>query len=248
MLIEKYTKLKNGQYKLRFDNNTSTLLHEDLILKYGLLIHKEIDEEQLEKLLIENNSYIAYDIAIAYLKIKMRSKKEIREYLIKKEVNEELIDQVIDMLSKQGYLHDDSYCQSFIHDRIHLSNDGPYKIKETLKKLGIDDKLIEKNIELFNQDLEIERIHKILDKQIRMNTNKSAYALKRKIIDYLVSLGYTKEIVIKEVDSITINDRDAFRKEYDKIYNKLSKKYTGKELEYKLRQKMYQKGFYNEYD
>lgn len=246
MLIEKYTKLKNGQYKLSFDNNTYALLHEDLILKYNLLIHKEISEQKLEELLEENTSYIAYGLALDYLKVKMRSKKEMREYLLKKGVKEELIDNAIETLSKQNYLNDDLYSKAFINDRINLSNDGPYKIRDYLKKMGIEESIVDKNIHIFDQTLERDRIKKIIDKQININRNKSEYFLKKKITDYLVLWGYTKELVIKEVNNIKIDESDIFKKEYDKIYSKLSKKYSGKELEYKIKQKMYQKGFYNE--
>ena len=82
MKIEKFTKLKSGQYKLNLDDNTNFLLHEDLILKHRLLITKEVNEEQIEDLLKENLSYMAYDIALSYLKIKMRTKKEIKEKIV----------------------------------------------------------------------------------------------------------------------------------------------------------------------
>ena len=243
MHIEKYTKSKNGQYKLNLDDGTNVLLHEDLILKYNLLISKEVSKKQLEELQEENMSYIAYSLCLDYLKAKMRSKKEIKEYLLKKEVKEELIDNAINILSNQGYLNDEIYCKAYINDKINLSNDGPYKIKENLSKLGISEEIINKNIIAFDNNLELERIKKIIDKQIKTNHNKSEYILKRKIVDYLTNLGYTKSLIIKEIDSIKISDIDIKEKEYKKIYDKLSKKYSGKELEYKVKQKMYQKGF-----
>lgn len=246
MKIEKYTKLKNGQYKLNFDNNTSAILHEDLILKYNLLIHKKVDESSLEKMLEENTSYLAYDLAISYLKSKMRSEKEIKEYLIKKGVKENLANDAIKLLQKQNYLNDNIYCKAFIADKLNLSSDGPYKVKESLRKLGISDEIILKNIDIFTTDLEKERIKKLISKQIKTNRNKSTYVIKRKITDYLVNLGYSKEIVIREVNNINIDDKDIVKKEYEKIYSKLSKKYSGKELEYKIKQKMYQKGFFQE--
>ena len=119
MKIVKYTKLKNGQYKLTFDNDTNALLHEDLILKYALLINKELNNKELERMLEENNLYVAYDLALKYLKTKMRSTKEIREYLIKKDFKTEYIDKAIELLEKQKYLNDDFYCEAYINDRIN---------------------------------------------------------------------------------------------------------------------------------
>ena len=166
MHIDKYTKLKNGQYKLSFDNGTNALVHEDLILKYNLLINNELDEKLLEKLLKENQSYIAYGLAIDYLKTKMRSEKEIREHLLKKEIANDLINNAIDILKKQSYINDEIYCKCYINDRINLSNDGPYKIKETLNKLGIKEEIINRNILIFDKSLEQDRIKKIICKQL----------------------------------------------------------------------------------
>ncbi len=244
MRIDKFTKQKNGQYKLYLDNGTVIMLHEDLILKHDLLIHREIDEHTIEKLLDENTSFIAYDLALNYIKVKMRSKKEIREYLTKKKVDNQLIDNAINLLTKQGYLNDSDYTNAFIHDRIYLSNDGPLKIKEQLLKQDINEEVVNNSLSVFDRDLEIERIKKIIDKQVKINHNKSQFILQKKISEYLFNLGYHKELVNDEVNHIKCNDQDLYKEEYEKLYQKLSKKYSGKELEYKIKSKLYQKGFF----
>ena len=245
MKIERFTKLKNGQYKLNLDDSTNILLHEDLILKHELLIYREIDDDKVEQLLEENKSYTAYDLALNYLKVKMRSKKEIKDYLMKKEVEEKLISNAINKLEEQGYVNDLLYARAFISDKINLSNDGPYKIKEQLIKLGINEEVVLNELSVFDKGLEKSRIEHLMDKQVKTNHNKSEYILRKKTIDYLVNLGYTKELVISLINRVEVDDEDIRKKEYDKLFNKLSKKYSGKELEYKIRQKMYQKGFSN---
>ena len=111
-------------------------------------------------------------------------------------------------------------------------------------KLGIREDIISCCIELFDKELELSRIKRLIDKQIKTNHSKSEYLLKKKLLDYLVNLGYTKECVIASIADVSFDDEDIKKKEYDKLYKKLSKKYTGKELEYKLKQKLYQK-FYS---
>lgn len=245
MRIEKYIKQRNGQYKITFEDGSNILLHEDLILKYELLINKELTEKKLDELISENELYVSYDLALSYLNKKMRTSKEIKEYLKKKETKDDFIVEVINMLNKQGYLNDDVYCKSFINDRINLSNDGPHLIKEKLLKLGLKEEIIEKYIIIFDEDLEKDRIMKLINKQIKTNHNKSNMILKKKIIDNLINLGYTRSNIISEIEKVSIDDQNIKEKEYRKIYDKLSKKYSGKELEYKIKQKMYQKGFYD---
>lgn len=244
MKILKYEKKNNGMYQVFFDNNYNVDINEELILKNQLLIKKELTEKELEVILQENEKYIAYNIAIKYISIKMRSKKEIREYLTKKNINDIYIDEVILMLEKERYLDDLRYAQAYVNDKVHLSNDGPNKIKMKLKEHEINGEDISKALESFSFEIQKEKIDKIIAKQINSNRNKSSYMLKNKIITYLTGLGYGKEVIMSSLNNIEIkNDKELYNKEYQKIYKKLSKKYSGDELLFKVRQKMYSMGF-----
>ena len=244
MKILKYEKKKNGMYQVFFDNDFNVDIHEEIILKYGLLIKKEANDKEIDKMLDENKKYIAYNLSIKYLSAKMRSIKEVREYLYKYSFDKDTVDEVIELLLKEKYLDDSIYAKAFINDKILLSNDGPNKIRNKLKELGIKEDIIEKSILDFTDEIQIEKIEKIIDKQIKTNRNKSAFALKNKITDYLCNLGYYKSLVIECLNKTSIKeDKDLMKKEYEKIYNKLSKKYSGNELEYKVKQKMYALGF-----
>ncbi len=244
MKIVKYKKNKNGMYQVFFDNDNNVDLHEEIILKYQLLIKKEASNEMLEEMLEENKKYIAYDLAIKYIAKKMRTKKEIVEYLKKYNIDTNTIDEVNKLLSNNGYLDDSIYCSAFINDRILLSNDGPFKIKDKLIELGIKEDIIDKALVVFDYDLQKERITKLINKEFKTNKNKSNITLKNKIINKLYLLGYSKEIVLEVLDNTKFkSDKEAYDLQYKKVYNKLSKKYSDKELEYRVKEKMYQLGF-----
>ncbi|MBO5376102.1 MAG: RecX family transcriptional regulator [Bacilli bacterium] len=248
MKINKFTKKKNGMYDISFEGGRTITAHEDIILKYELLIKKELTEELEQKIEKENITYIAYDLAIKYITKKMRCKKELKEYLSSKEVDLKEIEKVIEILEKNGYLNEEIYVESFINDKIILSNDGPNKIRKELQTKGINTKTIEEKIVIFEKEQQIEKINKIITKIIKSNKNKSTYILKNKIIDYLSNLGYEKSLILDLLSNFELEDsKDLIKKEYDKIYKKLSKKYSGKELEYKVKQKMYSLGFQNYY-
>jgi len=240
MKISSYTKQRNGQYKIRFEDDSYILLHEDLILKYELLIKKELDDELKDEILLENKSYVIYDEAIKYLSRKMRSIEEMKQYLIKKDYTDDLIKKVLDKLKDQGYLNDLAYAKAFVHDRIALSSDGPYKIKSSLKKNLIKDSYIKEALESFTDDVQHERVEKLVQKSIKTNHTKGKRMLKQKLLLDLSNLGYSKEIVSAHLYLIDdMDDSAIYKKEYDKLYAKLSKKYSGSELEYRIKQKLY---------
>lgn len=243
MKIISYTRQKNGQYKIRLEDDSCFLVHEDLILKYELLIKKEVTDKLKDKILSENKQYSVYDDAVKYLSRKMRSAHEMREYLKKKEYFDDLIDSVIKKLKDQGYINDLAYSKAYVHDRIVLSNDGPYKIEKDLKKNMIKQEYIIEALNSYTEDIEKEKIEKLILKAIKTNHTKGKRVLKQKTFQDLVNLGYHKEVVSSLLYLFDdMDDEEIYKKEYDKLYSKLSKKYSGTELEYCIKQKLYQKG------
>ena len=244
MKINKFVKKANGMYELVIEDNT-VLVHEDLILKYDLLIKKSLDDELLKKIEEENISYIAKDMSIKYLSKRMRSKYEIEKYLYSNDIDNENIKVVIDYLTKNNFINDEIYAKSYILDKINLSQDGPNKIINELKELKIDYSYIEKYISLYNNEIEKSKIDKLIDKIIRTTKNKSAYMLKNKIINSLYEKGYNKYLIDEVLDSKEINDdKELKQKEYDKLYKKYSKKYSGDALELKIKLALKAKGFF----
>ena len=65
MKIKKYIKQGLNKYKVVLEDNTSIVLYEDIILKYELLLKKEISN--LDTILKENNKYELYDKCLNYL-------------------------------------------------------------------------------------------------------------------------------------------------------------------------------------
>jgi len=246
MKIIKYQKKKQGKYVIELENGIEIETYEDLILKYDLLIKKDLSLETLQKIEEENVVYDVYFVALKYLKTKMRSIYEVQNYLLKKEYAPDLISSTIDLLKCQGYLDDFIYAKALLHDRIALSLDGPLKIQEEFEKLELT--LEQKKTILLDYtiELESERIEKIILKQKHANHSKSNYSLKQKIYQNLYTLGYHTSLIEEKLSTILQDEGDEeeiYQKEYQKLYRKLSRKYSGKDLEYQIKQKLFQKGF-----
>lgn len=239
MKIEKYKKLSNGRYKITFEKETSYILYEDVILKHNLLVKSNIDMHDIEDILKDNSFYEAYNNALNYINKKIRTEKEIKAYLEKKEYSD--IDKVIYKLKEDGYLNKSMYLKSYIHDKLYLSSDGPYKIKRDLEKLGFDENEINEELDKIDNEEWINKAKKLVIKKQNSNSKYSSFLLNKKIYEDLTNKGFSENMFMNILNN---EDSEEIRKkEYDKLFNKLSKKYSGKELEYKLKQEMYKKGF-----
>ena len=242
MRINKFKKVSNGKYRIDFDNR-SLLLYEDVILKYNLLYKKEIDTDLLIEIDEENKKASSYDTAIRYINIRMRSIKEMREYLIKKKFDSSDINNTIDRLIYNGLLNDRNFAKSYVNDKINLTNNGIDKIKNDLKELGVNEEYISEALNNIDNNLLIDKLNKIISKEIKINSKLPINKAKNKIINRCINLGYKKEDIITILDNYDIVSTSNIKSDYDKLYNKYKNKYDEYKLKITLKNKLYQKGY-----
>ena len=248
MKIQNYKKLKNGKYRLSFDNSEILDVYEDVILNLELLLKKDISESLKQKILQENEKYDAYAVGLKYLNTRVRSKKEVVDYLRKGEYSFPNIENAISILEKQGYVNDLNFAKAFLNNRLITTSNGPYKIKSDLKEKGVSNEVIDEVMEEYTIDIQKEKIAKQVNRMVKSNRNKGNSLLKRKIFNELSKQGFKRSLIHEYLQNLQLDsDQELRNKEYQKLYQKLSRKYQGNELEYKIKEKLYQKGFESSY-
>jgi len=240
MKIKKYIKISKNKYQVILEDDTTLVLYEDIILKFELLLAKEIKD--LKTIQEENQKYELYDKVLLYISKKLRSELEIRKYLSKYTTNKEDIDNIIDRLYKNNLLNNKLYLKSYINDKINLTLEGPIKIKNDLINLGFNEFEIDMELVIFDEYLIKEKINKYLSKQLKSN-KKSLYVFKNKMLVNLCNLGYSREDILKYLNNISFSDDNLKEKEIEKLRKKYEKKYSGYELEKIIKRKLYEKGY-----
>ena len=193
MKIEKYELTKKNIYNVYLSNGEVLELNGKVITDNELLIKKDIDNELYDKLKRDNTICILVDTSVKYIDRRLRSINELRDYLKNKEEDTIIIEEVIDKLIDYKYLDDDRFTKAFIKDKLNFTNWGDYKIKNELKRLGVNEEIIYNNISNIDDNIYYERINKIIDKDISINKKYSGIKLKNKIYNHLLTLGYSKE-------------------------------------------------------
>lgn len=243
MKILKYKKISNGRYKLVIEGLNEMQLYEETILKYELLLKKAVDDNLIDDILSYDKEYETYYVALKFLKSRARSTKELQDILLKKGMDIYYVNRAINKLLLQGYLNDQSFVKSYINNQIITSTKGPFRIINDLVNKGVEEKVIIQEISCFTEELQIEKINKIIKNLLKNNRSRGGNVLRNKIINDLISLGYDSTIINKViVDYKFDNDVEIAKKEYEKLYKRYCRKYSGKQLEYKIKEKLYQKG------
>ncbi len=238
MKVDKISKTRSNKYKVSFDNNEKIITYDDVIINNNLLNDGKIDEKKLSKIFEDTEYFDIYNKVIKFVSKKMRSEKEVINYLDKFELKESDQKKIINNLKKINLINDITFSKAFVTDRFNLSNDGPLKIKKELLAHSIDDEVIDDAISYICEGEICDKITKLVVKKINQNKKDSKYVLRQKIIYDLNSKGYDRNLVSDIFDANCSDNNSAIDYNYN-IFIKREPKIDRK----KMFQKLYKKGF-----
>ena len=166
----------------------------EAVVKYNLKVGQEIDEQKLEFLQTDSEKEIAQNKAISYISKYQKTEKELKDYLIKKGFDEEIVLEVIKKLKEYSFVDDDIYAKNFIKSKSKRS--GKRKLSFELKKRGIDENLINENIKEYADDSET--ILPLCEKYLKNKPRD--YKTKQKAYRFLSSRGFVSEDIIRTLN------------------------------------------------
>ena len=203
MRVKKYINKGKGKYQVFFDNDEILDTYEEVIIKYHLFEDKEIDKMLYKDIIKDTSLQEKINDCLKYIKVRLRSEKEIRNYLLKKKTSLDDIDLIISKLLRSNLLNDDLFCRCFINDKLKLTSMGDYKIKQELKKYGIADEIVLKYEYLFDKQLLEQKMEKLINKYLKSSKNKNINYLKNKIYSNLMTQGYDVEMIMSKLDNLS---------------------------------------------
>ena len=201
MQIVKYEFTKKNKYNVYLSNGEVLNLQEQVITENELLLKKEMSQELYNKLVRDNKIYELMEMAVKYISIRLRSIKEVKDYLLKKGVSNNEVEDAVQKLIESGYLDDDRFTKAFIKDKLKFTTIGDYKIKMQLNKLGVSTSIIEDNMNKIDEHIIEEKIKKIIEKDKKTNKKYRGQILKNKIYNHLLNQGYSQEKVITIINT-----------------------------------------------
>lgn len=206
MKIERYEKLGQAKYRLFLDNGEVIDICDDVILKYELLFKKEISKEMYVNILIDSNLSDYYNSCVKYISLRVRSIKEIKDYLRRKQVSDEDIEAVVERLIRDGYLDDNYFCECFIKDKLRFTTMGTYRIINELKKHNIDNEIIASYSDLLSDEVMEEKMIKLVQKQLSSKKKLDMSKFRNKLYHQLIGLGYPSSLVVQVLNELLVRE------------------------------------------
>src|SRR3989344_8068980 len=122
------------RYSIYVDGKYAFPLGETELLHIGLRIGQEFTETELDDLKDRAVIDKGYDRALNLIMRRPRSEWELRDYLKRKEYSKEAVDQIINMLSKRGYVDDADFASRWVENRRLLKATSKRRLTQELKQ------------------------------------------------------------------------------------------------------------------
>ena len=213
-------KPKGKRFMVTF--STSELeITEEIMVRYRISLDKRLTEQEFNELQKAVKIGKSLEKAIGFIAYKMRSEKEIYDYLKKDELEDSEIIDIIKRLKEYNFINDDIYLKALIED-YYLKLKGCNNLKYDLKLKGFSEKEIAKALELFDENVMIDELIAKYQHKEETLTHYAITKQKQLLKEAMLRKGFLDSTINQVIQSITFTEdlEDAFAKDVEKIITK----------------------------
>lgn len=241
------TKNKSAGYLIQLASGESVEVSEDILVRHRLLKGQEVSSEFLRQIKKESQQDLGYQLSLNYLSYQLRTEKEVKDYLVSKNIDSEDIPVIIQKLKMMKLVDDLVYGESYVRTQLRLSDKGPAVLQQQLFKKGLKQEVIEKALSLYTPELQLELAIKAAKKSAKKHRGKTFQIQLQKIQQTLMTKGFSAEIIKEAVTALELKKDEVKESELvmtdgEKIWQK-NKRYDFFERKQKTIQSLIRKGF-----
>lgn len=177
-----------NRFSVFVDEKYSFSVGENELIKLELHSGREISEEELARYKDESDLGKWFDKALNLLSFRLRSEWEMRDYLKRKNADPEVIDQILNKLSINGYINDEHFAKRWVENRRLLKPTSRRKLILELKQKRVPSEVIDKVLSEDKSDVDERQILREL-----VEKKRARYPDRTKFMQYLARQGYGYE-------------------------------------------------------
>ncbi len=172
-------------------------LSVDLVYAYGLKSGEEISEQRLNEFILEDEKKKAFSKALKYVSKAMKTKWQVKDYLVKKGFSEQASWASVDKLKEYNYINDVDYAKSYIE--LNYKTQGKRLLESKLMAKGVKKEDILLAYEMLNISFD-SSAKRVAEKYLKNKEITKENVLKA--CRYLMSRGFSYEESKSAVSSL----------------------------------------------
>lgn len=112
----------------------------------------QLSRQKVQDLKTQDQVESAYQRALNYLSYRARSSQEIRRNLLKHQVEDEIIEQVLEKLRRASLVDDRAFAREWIENRVRFKPRGKRALSSELYRKGISERIIAEMLEDLDEE------------------------------------------------------------------------------------------------
>jgi regulatory protein len=132
----------------------------------------------------------ATDICFALLAAQPRTRQELKNALLRKEITEELAELVLGKFDKAGLIDDAAFAEIWVRSRHTYQGLGRRALAMELRRKGVADDLVTEAVGAVDDEAELDRAHELVRKKLRSMNGIDETAKIRRLVGALARKGY----------------------------------------------------------
>jgi regulatory protein len=177
---------RQDRYSIYVDEKYLFSFSENELINSGLKVRQELSEQELLGLKDQAVLGKAYDRTLNLVSHRPRSEWELRDYLKRKDYDEDVITQTLVRLNERGYVNDLDFAQRWVESRRLLKTTSKRRLAQELRQKRIADDIISQVLESDETD---ER--QVLRELIERKRKQTKYQDNLKLMQYLSRQGFS---------------------------------------------------------
>jgi len=189
------------RYNVYLNDEYAFSVHEDILVKHRILKGEAIHRDTVREAVKDDERHQSYLEAIRLLGRRPRSKQETRTYLIRKGYGQQMVNETIKRLEREGFLDDEDFAKRWAESRVISQRKGRRMARMELAAKGVAEEEIEAALAQISDEEErasaLEAARKkwsTLSGEVREKQRKLLAFLVRRGFAYDLALDVTKEM------------------------------------------------------
>ena len=220
---------------------------EDLFVKRQFSKGMQLSEEDILKIRQEDVLDKAFQKTLNYLSYRMRSEKEVLQYLREQDVGNEDAAPLMERLRELSFLNDSAFANAFVRTKMNSQKKGPRLIEQELFEKGVSRKNVDTAMSEYSLEEQLDNAILCVEKKQSSYKSDGYRKKQQKLLQFLIQRGFTNEIAKQALLESNVEENenmewDAVRKQGEKALKKY-KSYDGWEKEQRIKQYLFSRGF-----
>lgn len=141
----------------------------------------------------------AKDICLRQLTVRPRTRSELRQTLLRKEIPEDVADSVLGRLDEVGLIDDAAFAELWVRSRHTYQGLGRRALAMELRRKGVADDVAAEAVATVDADAEEERARELVRKKLRSLSGGDDTARIRRLVGMLARRGYSEGLAFRVV-------------------------------------------------